>query len=202
MLVSAGADVTIRDQEGTTPLGVLFSQDDPFTGAKEVILGFLTPSLAGQLRVQSAMIKQRPAFIYLCDQGRADVDLVQRLLELGANVNQAERDGSTALHGAAWFYNHRLCELLLARGANVNAQDELGRSPLHELTRSTYGRSAFFETDREADILKTADVLVAKGADRRLKDKEGKTAWDLFKAPPLTDDEGRDLFRQLRKKVR
>jgi ankyrin repeat protein len=202
MLLSAGAAVSIKDRDGTTPIGTLLLQDEPDYGTKETILGFLDPSLAKQLPTGTAEIKGRPALVYLCDHGQADVDLLERLLQLGADPKHGEADGFTALHGAAWFYDYRVCDLLLNHGADVNSVNHKGRAPLHELARSTYWKSAFFDADKGADILKAADVLVGHGADRRRKDASGKTAYDLLKGNgPATSDDP-DLARQLKKKLR
>ena len=202
MLLDAGADLGIQDQNGTTPIGELLEEDEPDFGTKELVLGLAATSLSPRLRIQSALIKHRPALLYLCDRGRADIELVERVLDLGAPVAQVERNGFSALHGAAWSYNHRLCELLLRRGANINGQDENGRTALHELVRSTYRKSPYSESDRGADLLQTADVLVEHGADARIKDKDGKTARDYWKLGTPLDDEALQLWRQLRKKLR
>jgi ankyrin repeat protein len=202
MLVEAGADLAITDNEGTTPLGTMLLHNEPYFGRKEIILGFAAPSLSKELRINSAEMKKRPALIFLCDRGKADGDLIGRLLDLGADANRAEADGFTALHGAAWFYNYRVCELLLARGANVNSINEKGRTPLHELARSTYPNSGSMDTDTAADLLRAATVLIGHGADRRMKDQAGKTALDLLKKVDPGEPENQETLRRLKKMLR
>jgi ankyrin repeat protein len=202
MLVGAGADLTLKDTQGTTPIGTLLSDDEPYYGTKEIIIGFLDPAISTQLRISSAEVRGRPALIFLCDHGMADAELILRLMQLGADPKRAEADGFTGLHGAAWFYNSAVCELLLQAGANVNSVNDKGRSALHELARSTYWSSAFFDADRSADILKTADVLVAHGADRHRKDINGKTPLDLLKVNSPSDSDNPEMIRQLRKKLK
>jgi ankyrin repeat protein len=202
MLIDAGANVRLKDSEGTTPLGTLLLQSEPFFGTKETILGFTSSTLSNRLQIGAATIKQRPALLYLCDQARADAEVVERLLELGADAKLAEPDGFTALHGAAYFYNYRICELLLARGANANSINEKGRTALHELARSSYCNAPLFVSDQAANLLQTASVLLAHGADRRLKDKNGKTALDLFKGVTPDDPELLELMRRVRKVLR
>jgi ankyrin repeat protein len=201
-LMSAGADITLKDHDGTTPLGSLLMQYETFFGTKEFVLTYVSPALAKLLNVNAAHVKDRPALIYLCDKGQSDPALVNRLIELGADPKMTEDDGFTALHGAAWFYNAVVCEVLIQRGADVNAVNDKGRTPLHELARSKYFDSAFLESDRYASILMTADVLVAHGVNRHLKDKEGKTALDLFKASGGGSTAEPELLRAVRKKLR
>jgi ankyrin repeat protein len=202
ILVNAGADITLKDHEGTTPFGLFLMQYETYFGTKECILGFAAPALAKSLNVNAVRIKDRPALVAVCDRGQCDPALVNRLLELGADPRSAEDDGFTALHGAAWFYNYAVCELLLEHGAPVNAINEKGRTALHELARSKYFDSAFLDSDRAANIVRAADVLLAHGADRRIKDKEGRTAFDLFKNLGGGAAADEDLGRVLRKKLR
>ena len=55
---------------------------------------------------------------------------VQRLLASGADVDQLQGDGSTALHWAAHRNNAELAQLLVGGNANVNLANELGATPL------------------------------------------------------------------------
>jgi hypothetical protein len=201
-LVGAGADITLKDREGTTPFGMLLMQYETHFGTKEYILSFAAPALAKLLNVNAARIKDRPALIAVCDKGQCDPALVERLLELGADPKTVEDDGFTALHGAAWFYNYFVCGVLLEGGANVNAVTQKGRTPLHELVRSKYFDSAFLESDRGANILKAAEVLIVRGADRKLKDTDGKTALDLFKMAGGGAAQDADIARAMKKRLK
>ena len=55
----------------------------------------------------------------VCDR----VDVVDHLLTLGGIEVNAEVDGATALHWAAWEAKPRMVEFLLGRGADSTAQD-------------------------------------------------------------------------------
>lgn len=59
-----------------------------------------------------------------------DLAAVERLLRAGANVNETEPDGATALAWAATRVNHDVAALLLRAGANPNLTNELGIGPL------------------------------------------------------------------------
>ncbi|MFN8391419.1 MAG: ankyrin repeat domain-containing protein [Bdellovibrionota bacterium] len=66
--------------------------------------------------------------------GSGDENLVKRLLDAGANVNQADGFGSTALHWSRSdngnFGVSRITKLLVEAGAAVNARDHFGQTPL------------------------------------------------------------------------
>jgi ankyrin repeat protein len=57
----------------------------------------------------------------------------QLLLDLGADVNAVDKNGETAMHGAAYQSRAKLVELLGQRGADVtiwNAKNKWGWTPL------------------------------------------------------------------------
>jgi hypothetical protein len=58
-------------------------------------------------------------------------ECVQLLIDLGADVNQPNKDGSTPLHSAAFFGRVEISALLLAHGADWSARNEAGDTPLH-----------------------------------------------------------------------
>ena len=51
-------------------------------------------------------------------------------LDLGADVNAANQDGDTALHGAARIKSPALVQLLVDHGAEVNVSNRKGQTPL------------------------------------------------------------------------
>ncbi len=59
-----------------------------------------------------------------------DVELVEKLLKSGADVNVVNEELETPLHLAAGGGHLGLVELLIKHGADVNAQDSEGRTPL------------------------------------------------------------------------
>lgn len=68
---------------------------------------------------------------------RGDLHQVQLLLQRGADVNQPQGDGMTALHWAAERGDAEMVALLLAAGANVEAGTRIGDyAPLHIASRT------------------------------------------------------------------
>jgi len=58
-----------------------------------------------------------------------NVTVLRRLLEKGANIEGTNRDGSTALHGAALLGHAEIVQTLLDHGANPTAKTFRGDSP-------------------------------------------------------------------------
>ncbi len=97
-------------------------------------------------------------------------EIVQLLLDKGADVNETHDGGATALQGAAMGPpplgqggkgNVEVVKLLLGRGAEVNAKDGMGSTALHQ--------GALY---RHPDVVR---LLLAKGADVNAKDNLGYT---------------------------
>ena len=66
---------------------------------------------------------------------RGNLAIIKLLLERGANVNQADRDGWTALMGATVEGRIESVKLLLDNGADVNAKNHDGERALVMATR-------------------------------------------------------------------
>jgi len=65
--------------------------------------------------------------LWACDRGH--VELVEKLLKAGANIEQRDCEGSTPLHYAVMCEHTDLVEMLLERRANPMAQDNDGTRP-------------------------------------------------------------------------
>lgn len=77
----------------------------------------------------------------LIDAARAgDRATVKTLVQKGANVNDAQADGTTALHWASYRDDVEAADVLLKAGAKVNAANDLGATALW--TASMNGSSA------------------------------------------------------------
>jgi ankyrin repeat protein len=62
--------------------------------------------------------------------GHGNEELVELLLQQGANAKAVNAYGENALHYAAWRGNAAIAQRLISEGANVNPTHHLGRTPL------------------------------------------------------------------------
>ena len=106
-----------------------------------VLIWLLSPNLA--------IAAQKP----LVDAAsRGQIETVQKLLRVGADVNEAQGDGMTALHWAAERGDLPLARMLIYAGSNIEAGTRIGHyTPLHIASRN--GRTEVVE------------ALLAAGAD-------------------------------------
>jgi ankyrin repeat protein len=58
-------------------------------------------------------------------------EMVERLIDKGADVNARDEAGWTPLHYAAFSGHKDVAELLIAKGADVNTKNDSGETPLH-----------------------------------------------------------------------
>uniref|UniRef100_A0A8C8JHA6 Poly [ADP-ribose] polymerase n=1 Tax=Oncorhynchus tshawytscha TaxID=74940 RepID=A0A8C8JHA6_ONCTS len=95
--------------------------------------------------------------------GRRDV--VDYLLQNGANVHARDEGGLVSLHNACSFGHSEVVNLLLHHGADANSRDNWSYTPLHEA--ATKGKS---------DV---CIVLLQHGAEPTIRNTDGRTALDL-----------------------
>ena len=87
-------------------------------------------------------------------------DTCKLLLEKGASVNEAQKDGSTPLHGAAYFGHALVVGLLLQHGARSDIKNSWGNSALDE--SATAAIRSLIQTASADDISSIAASLKEK----------------------------------------
>ena len=90
---------------------------------------------------------------------------VKELIDMGADVNQKDKDGWTALMCASYRGCKEVVELLIEKGADVNAKTNGGKTALMEA--SAYGDKEIIE------------LLIQNGADVNQKNNNGQNAMML-----------------------
>ena len=96
--------------------------------------------------------------------------IVEFLVRKGANVNATDENLHTPLHYAVKYESSLTnVKYLLAHGANINAQSEIGGTPLMMSVAT-----------QQKQIV---SLLLNFGADPTIKDKDGKTAYQLIEIP-------------------
>lgn len=63
-------------------------------------------------------------------KGQDNIEIIENLIELGANIEAKNKEGQTPLISAVLLGNVALVKELLAKGADVNAVDKDGNTPL------------------------------------------------------------------------
>ncbi len=132
--------------------------------------------------------------------------VVEFLLQQGAAVSKPDTKGITALHVAALENHFDIVKLLLEHGADVNAQggDVGGESVLMwALMRASFSPKP--ETSAQGNFddlfvslynfncematarLNIVNHLLVAGCDYKIKDKEGKTAYDCAKGEKIKE---------------
>jgi ankyrin repeat protein len=120
-------------------------------------------ALALGLAVLGTISDARAAGPPLADAAeKADAARVRALLKDRADVNAAQKDGTTALHWAAYHDDAGLAKLLLAAGASARAENRYGVTPL-----------ALACTNGNAELIR---LLLAAGADANAALRGGETA--------------------------
>ncbi|MBC7862454.1 MAG: ankyrin repeat domain-containing protein [Bacteroidia bacterium] len=93
-------------------------------------------------------------------------ELINFLIEKGAEVNAKNDEGITPLHIVLY---PEIAEILIKKGALVNCISDNGNTPLHSMAENG---------DESLDEVK---ILLKNGADKTLKNKSGETAYDIAK---------------------
>jgi ankyrin repeat protein len=88
-------------------------------------------------------------------------------LQLGGDINAANNDGDTALHGAARIRSNATVQFLVEKGATINVKNHKSETPLAIAERASVAiplQSQYFD-NRAVKGMSTGDLLRKLGAD-------------------------------------
>eukprot|EP01112_Ceratiomyxa_fruticulosa_P012947 TRINITY_DN3612_c0_g1_i2.p1 TRINITY_DN3612_c0_g1~~TRINITY_DN3612_c0_g1_i2.p1 ORF type:complete len:160 (-),score=34.53 TRINITY_DN3612_c0_g1_i2:191-670(-) len=105
--------------------------------------------------------------------GAQNINIVEYLIDAGANVNHANATGATPLILAAEKGNFSIVQYLLSHDANVNASDNEGRTALHYASIKSNEHIVHY--------------LIKNGANIFAQDKKGKSPLDLAREPIIKE---------------
>jgi ankyrin repeat protein len=172
LLIANGAVVNVTAKNGTHPLG-----DAARSGHEEVVKLLLASGAKVNLQPEDKLMCGTA--LHAAARG-GHIAIFDLLIANGADVNAVYKNG-TPLHLAARprgsvedKTSAEIVEKLLAHGAKINAKSpQQGRTPLHEAA----GRGRY----------KSAERLIAAGADVSVTDKKGHTPLWYAKDKDHTD---------------
>ena len=96
---------------------------------------------------------------------KANLNLVNDLITLGANLDWQNEDGETMLHKCARWNSPEIARMLLDAGADVNVQDGDGWTALHVCAFN--------------NSLEITQVLIDAGADKTIPNNDGELPYEL-----------------------
>jgi uncharacterized protein len=173
--VAEKADINMQDNFGQAPLHLALSKQ------KEEIFEYLLDEKNADVNVPGAKerLKNQTALYLAVTRGRED--LVQKLLDKGADPNIADAEGAVPLAEACigTRLNQNIIKMLIDKGAKVNHQEKNGATPLIYIAANKQTTPE----NRQAVV----KMLLDAGADKKIKDTKGKTALDWSKETGTKD---------------
>ena len=183
VLIERGADVNGVSTGGFTPLMFAAREGDPESTrlllAAGARLDETTPAGESALLLAAASVAGVTARDYRLVAEPSGHEAVAILLaDRGANVNQADTLGQTALHHAVETGKPELLKALMARGANLDARLAQQGLPFRRgdyVSRAGFGGASAFWLAAMYGEVEMMQTLVAAGADWRLPSRNGTT---------------------------
>ncbi len=184
-LIADNLDVNMRDENGDTLLLYALNHNKDLAMAKQLIIAGadvnapsgetgMTPmiwatSMADMLQKQSkefysseqVLVTEQDLKNFMLVQMTKAYEMLQILIDAGADVNQETPFGTPLMSAARNEWNEPIMKKLLESSIKVNQQDRLGRTALFY--------AAAFNCD------KNISLLMAAGGDVSIKDIDGRT---------------------------
>ena len=118
---------------------------------------------------------------------REKINLIQRLLQLGANPNVKDSCGQNSVHIALSNHSEDVLRMIIDGGGDVNAQSYIGATPAYFMIFETYWT---IENDVDRAFISLLSMLVDAGCDLNIR------GIDQSSAPSLCSSAARSLRLQ------
>ena len=195
LLIAAGADVHLRDTEGSTPLHLAAGLVRRSVRSDEIVQLLITAGADITARDERG---DTPLHLAAWQD---TAEIVQLLITAGADLMARNSWGRTPLHSAAEYGTAEMVQLLITAGADITARDDDGTSvwDLAQTTRRFAGTETLWsladalgKCSRWCDVLWWKQTTAADlqtqldaGAFTKLSKQDRETAWNLAKSSPL-----------------
>ena len=132
----------------------------------EVLLGLGADPFIGNVDGDTPLMVAAGVGVY--SQGESpgepeeSADAVKLLLDLGAPVNDVDKNGETALHGPAWRGSNEAVTLLVNAGAKLDVRNNRGWLPL-TIADGVYYNARVMMNKHTAQLLR--ELMAARGMD-------------------------------------
>jgi ankyrin repeat protein len=183
LLVERGADVKRRSASGTDALTIAASHYGSSVSMRALLEAGAEAQPAERVRrtplQYAAMSGDLDAVKILLARGAeaspeslseavtfGHAHVVQVLVDAGVSVQVTERSGINLLHWAVITDRASVIPVLVKAGVPINATDDFGFTPL------------MYAATVDVGNLETLNALIAAGADRRIRNDEGRTPLD------------------------
>ncbi|KAJ5355479.1 uncharacterized protein N7496_012691 [Penicillium cataractarum] len=181
-LISRGADVMAQDNEGRTILHHI--------GRRIIVSSALRTAVTAN-----------PSLIHLADDANETAlhyalrdkcpEMIQFLLDNGADLLQPDKNGDTALHHISKFFklDQVLFERFIRAGVDINARNKIGETPIFDLLKQNNENVCGSAEDQ---IYKDSafEFLLNSGADVFARRNDGSTLLHLLAGIKLEDPFG------------
>jgi ankyrin repeat protein len=179
VLIHAGASVNVQNEWGKTPL---------MTAVIRANIQTVTRLIQCGACCNTSDKEGKTALHYAVSQSNPNMNIIQFLVEHGADLNSRTKSGCTPLFMACWFGNREAAEWLCKAGASVNEANYIGHTPLCVLLKD----HPFAEGDEEQTV-GFVEMLLSYGCDVNHRTDSGKSLLMLYIEGLFTESNKEDL---------